>query len=73
MTTTTLRSTAIHCGNCAGRVRAALSQHPGVHAVDADPDAKLVWVEFDQDQTSPDKLAEQMTQAGYPVDEIVQR
>jgi copper chaperone CopZ len=65
----TLKSSAIRCGGCANNVRAALSKSPGVQAVRVEPGMKLVNVDFDEQSTSAQSIADQLAQAGFPADE----
>jgi copper chaperone CopZ len=55
----------IHCEKCAGRVRAALQQIPGVQRVDVDVKTTTVRVGFDENETSRPQIADAMAQAGY--------
>ena len=63
----TLYANSIRCGGCAANVRAVLGKTPGVRAVEVDPSAKRVDVDFDDVATSLDTLSRTLADAGYPV------
>lgn len=62
----TFTSPGINCGGCARNVKAALARTPGVSNVEVDVPAKRVAITFDDAQTSPEQLADALTEAGYP-------
>jgi copper chaperone CopZ len=64
--TATFIAPAIRCGGCADNVRAFLSRHPGVRNVDVAVESKQVSVAYDAAETSPERIALALTEAGYP-------
>lgn len=66
MSTAEFVSPDIHCQKCAGRVREALSKHPGVEKIDIDPSTHKVRIDYNEAQIAPAQLAAALTDAGYP-------
>ena len=64
--TVNLEVSGMTCNTCTITVRKALEKVDGVKKVKVDYDSKTATVEFDDSKTSPEKLAEATTNAGYP-------
>ena len=62
---TTLRIPALHCGNCAKTVTRILEALPSVAVTQADPDAKLVDVQFDESAISLGQIREALEEVGF--------
>lgn len=56
----------IHCMKCAGRVESALRKEAGVQKIDIDPSKHLVRVDFDDARITRARIAEALSEAGYP-------
>lgn len=71
MTTITLKSPAISCNHCVHSIQTELAELPGVKAVNAKADTKLVTVTFEAPatQTSIETL---LSEIGYPPEKLVQ-
>ena len=55
----------LHCSLCTGTIEKALGQHAGVHKVAVSLTHEQALVEYDRDQTRPEKLVETLRQIGY--------
>jgi periplasmic mercuric ion binding protein len=64
--TVTLAVENMTCGACPIVVKKALSKVPGVSATTVDFDKKTATVTFDPDKTTPVRLTQATTNAGYP-------
>ena len=62
---TTLRIPALHCGSCVETVTRVLSALPSVAVTQSDPEAKLVYVQFDESAVSLDQIREALEEAGF--------
>lgn len=57
---------SMNCSLCPIAVSGVLRKQPGVHEVKADLETKTAQVVFDPDKTSPGRLAQAVSDAGYP-------
>jgi copper chaperone CopZ len=64
--TATFTTPGIRCGGCAANVKATLSRQRGVQAVHVTLPAKRVEVAYDAAVTSPQRLRDALSAAGYP-------
>lgn len=55
----------LHCSLCTGTIEKALGQQAGVHKVAVSLTHEQALVEYDRDQTRPEKLVETLRQIGY--------
>ena len=55
----------ISCGHCVASIKNELGELSGVHAVDGDPAAKTVTVEWDAPATL-DRIKETLKEINYP-------
>ncbi|MBI5443503.1 MAG: heavy-metal-associated domain-containing protein [Deltaproteobacteria bacterium] len=61
-----LQVEGLSCGSCEARVRKALTEKPGVRAVDVNLSQKTVTVEYEEGAADPKELADRITRLGYP-------
>ncbi len=61
----TLKIPALHCGSCANTVTRILSALPSVAVTQADPEAKLVDVQFDESAIGLDQIREALEEVGF--------
>jgi copper chaperone len=61
-----LKVTNMTCGGCTGNVARILSAIAGVKDAKVSLEAGEATVEYDEQLTSMDQLAEAVTRAGYP-------
>jgi len=66
----TLFAPDINCGHCQQHISSDLSKYPGIGAVTASPQTKLVEVEYDPDQVSLESIKSVLWAAGYPAKEM---
>ncbi|MHB9090266.1 MAG: heavy-metal-associated domain-containing protein, partial [Chloroflexota bacterium] len=64
METQTLHASAINCGHCVMHIKNAVSQLPGVSAVEGNPQTQNVAVTFDPGQVTVDRIKATMADAG---------
>jgi mercuric ion binding protein len=62
----TLDVKGMHCGTCPLTVKLILLKQPGVSEVKMDADKKSATVKFEVAKSTPESLAQAVTQAGYP-------
>ena len=62
----TLDVPSMNCSLCPIAVSNVLRKQPGVREVKADLETKTAQVEFDPDRTSPARLAQAVSDSGYP-------
>lgn len=55
------------CAHCKSAIEDSLNEVSGVEKANADPDSKLVEVEYDEGQASEDKVKGAIEDAGYTV------
>jgi copper chaperone CopZ len=60
-----LKVADMHCSSCPKLIQMDLEDTQGVVSVNADLETKLVKVEFDSAQVSPEKLIQIIKNAGY--------
>ena len=66
---TTLRVPAIHCDGCVGSVTRALEALPSVRIAGADPESKLVRIQFDDSEVSVDQIRDALDEIGFSADD----
>ena len=66
MTEVTYRVSGMHCSNCEAAVKSALSERPGVAAVDVDLPTKLVTIRGER--LSDEELRAAIDDAGFEVE-----
>lgn len=64
--TVTLEVPGMNCGMCPITVNKALKSVPGVKTAMANLDSKQAVVTYDDAKTTPEKLMQATTDAGYP-------
>jgi len=62
----TLVTPDMSCAHCQQHITSDLSKLPGVSAVSASPETKLVEVEFDPGQLTIEMIKGALSKAGYP-------
>ena len=62
----TLDVKGMHCASCPVTVKVLLKKQPGVDDVKMDAEKHTAEVKFDPAKVSPEKLAQVVTEAGYP-------
>lgn len=62
----TLDVPSMNCSLCPIAVAGVLRKQPGVEEVSADLTSKSALILYDPDQTTPERLAQAVTEAGYP-------
>jgi len=62
----TLDVKGMHCATCPLTVKVVLKKQPGVDEVKMDAEKHTAEVKFDPAKVSPEKLAQAVTEAGYP-------
>ena len=65
----TLKITALHCSSCVNTVKKVLTVLPSVEGTQADPEAKLVQVHYDESAVSLDQIRETLDEVGYSVED----
>jgi len=60
--------TGLHCQHCAAAVRAPLQNKPGITRIDVQLPAGSAVVTFDSEQTSRQRIASLVEEAGYEVE-----
>ena len=66
VTTAMFRVDSMHCGGCGDSIKAALAKAGGVQKVDVSAADKRVTVTFDKDKITAEKIAQIISEAGYP-------
>lgn len=64
--TVTLDVKGMNCASCPVTVKVLLKKQPGVGDVKMDAERHTAEVKFDPAKVSPQKLAQAVTEAGYP-------
>ena len=62
----TLDVKGMHCASCPLTVKVILKKQPGVDDVKMDAEKHTAEVKFDPAKVSPEKLAQVVTEAGFP-------
>lgn len=62
-----LKVPTIKCEGCVETIRSALTKHPGVQAVEGDPNRKEVTVTFNPEQLSESDIRAAISGAGFLV------
>jgi copper ion binding protein len=63
----TLSAPDISCAHCVTTIKEEVGTLSGVARVEADPDRKLVEIDFDPGQVSLAQIEAALDEAGYPV------
>lgn len=66
---TSLKIPAIHCDSCVATVTRTLQALPSVEVSQADVEAKLVRVQFDESAVSVDQIREALDEVGFSAEE----
>ncbi len=61
----TLKIPAIHCGGCVKTVTRTLEALPSVKVSQADPESKLVHLQFEESAVSLDRIREALDEVGF--------
>ncbi len=64
-TEVTLKIPAIHCGGCVKTVTQTLEALPSVEVTEADPESKLVHLQFDDSDVNLDRIREALDEVGF--------
>lgn len=64
----TLTIPAIHCDSCVKTITKTLQALPTVVIADADPETKLVRLQFDESDVSLDQIREALDEVGFSPD-----
>lgn len=64
-TTTSIKTTGMHCNSCAMLIQMTVEDLPGVEDVKADAAAGTTQVTYDPDLLTPEQIAEAIRGAGY--------
>ncbi len=67
-TETTLTIPAIHCDSCTKTITKTLQALPTVVVAEADPEAKLVRLNFDESAVTLDQIREALDEVGFSPD-----
>ncbi len=62
---TTLKIPAIHCGGCVKTVTRTLEALPTVQVTQADPESKLVHLQFEEAAVSLERIHEALDEVGF--------
>jgi copper chaperone CopZ len=68
--TITYKAPEIECDGCAKSIKKALSASVGVRTATVDVAEKTVTIEYDDDVTSEEALAETLDDIGFPVTKV---
>ncbi len=68
-TETTLIVPAIHCESCVKTITGTLEALPSVKVAGADPETKLVRVEYDESTVSVDAIREALDEVGFSAED----
>lgn len=68
MVTTQMKAPDIGCAHCVATIKKTAGQIPGVQAVDADVDTKIITLTYDPAQIDLAKVEEALEEEGYPVE-----
>jgi copper chaperone CopZ len=58
----------IHCDGCVATIRKSVSALTGIAAVGAEVEKRLISVDYDEGQTSPNAIRERIERAGFDVE-----
>ncbi len=61
----TLKVPAIHCRGCSNTVTRTLEALPTVQVTQADPESKLVRVQFEESAVTLDRIRERLDEIGF--------
>ncbi len=64
-TETTLKIPAIHCGGCVKTVTQTLEALPSVKVTEADPESKLVHLQFEESSVNLERIREALDEIGF--------
>ena len=65
MASATLRVSGVRCERCIGRLAGALRRHDGIEYANANLMGEVA-LEWDEDKTSRDEIAEALRRSGFP-------
>lgn len=65
-------SASMHCQDCADNITEKLNSEPGVRKVHADPETKVVEIEYNPKKTDPEKLAAVIRDLGYTASVVIE-
>lgn len=66
VSTAMFRVEGMHCGGCGDNIKSALAKAGGVHKVEVSAADKRVTVTFDKAKISAEKIAQIISDAGFP-------
>lgn len=61
----------LKCGSCAGNINVAMASLYGIKKVQIQPEQKRIVVIYNPSKTTPDKIRESISSAGYDADHIL--
>jgi copper chaperone len=64
----TMKAPDIGCEHCVATIKETAGRFPGVHAVEADVDTKIITLTYDPGQADLPKIEEALADEGYPVE-----
>jgi len=67
METITMKAPDISCEHCVATVKKTAGQFPGVQAVDADAETKIVTLTYDPATVNLAEVEEALAEEGYPI------
>ncbi|MCB8963994.1 MAG: cation transporter [Bacteroidales bacterium] len=70
VTKTAVFEVSVHCKSCKAKIERDIAFEKGVKEVTASVDKKLVTVKYDENKTTPEKIAEAIKKLGYEVKEV---
>ena len=70
MSTISLKVPNISCGHCVHTIKTEVAELEGIRRVDANPDTKIVTVEFDP-PASQDKIEALLAEIDYPAEKLL--
>ncbi len=65
---TTLKVPAIHCESCVKTIERALGTLPSLEIAEADPETKLVRIQYDETIVTLDQIREALDEVGFSPD-----
>jgi copper chaperone len=68
MVTTTMKAPDIGCEHCVATIKETAGKFPGVEAVDADVETKIVTLTYDPAKIDLATVEEALAEEGYPIE-----